>query len=105
MSEKNIVSYSAEEVRKMRRQGLGKTDWKRLAEMRDDDIDCSDIPEISDEWLKKAVLVIPDTKERVTMRYDRDILDYFRRQGRGYQTRMNAVLRAYVDAHQPKPQS
>ena len=51
------------------------------------------------DWTK-ARLVMPSGKESVTLRVDKDVLDWFRRQGRGYQTRINAVLRAYKDAHQ-----
>ena len=53
-----------------------------------------------DQWWKHARIVMPASagKESVTMRIDRDLLDWFRKQGRGYQTRINAVLRAFVDA-------
>ena len=49
-----------------------------------------------------AEVVWPRPKERVTVRFDRDVLDFFRTDGKGYQTRMNAVLRAYMAAHRPK---
>jgi len=51
------------------------------------------------DWTK-ARLVLPSGKESVTLRVDKDVLDWFRDQGRGYQTRINAVLRAYKEAHQ-----
>lgn len=70
----------------------------RLAQIRDEDIDFSDIPELDKEWFESAELHMPETKERLTMRLDRDIVTFFKRQGKGYQTRMNAVLRAYVEA-------
>jgi uncharacterized protein (DUF4415 family) len=44
-------------------------------------------------------LVVPPGKEMVTLRLDRDVLDWFRKPGKGYQTRINAVLSAYKDAH------
>ena len=50
------------------------------------------------EFWQRAVLVYPAAKERVTVRLDRDVLTWFRSQGRGYQTRINAVLRAYMAA-------
>ena len=72
-----------------------------LAALADEDIDYSDIPELDDEFWEKAVAVYPPTdrpsKKQTTLRLDPDILAYFRRDGRGYQTRINAVLRAYVD--------
>jgi len=48
-------------------------------------------------WMQAAVLVVPG-KEVVTLRLDHDILAWFRQDGRGYQTRINAVLRAFVEA-------
>jgi uncharacterized protein (DUF4415 family) len=61
-------------------------------------IDYSDIPELDENWFKAAKLERPDTKERITVRIDRDLIAYFKRKGGGYQTRMNAALRAYMDA-------
>jgi uncharacterized protein (DUF4415 family) len=49
-------------------------------------------------WLRGARIVIPEPKKAVSIRLDRDITEWFQRQGKGYQTRVNAVLRAYVDA-------
>ncbi len=54
-------------------------------------------------WLRRAKLVMPQRKETVTLRLDRDVLSWFRREGRGYQTRINAVLRAFVQANAPLP--
>ena len=69
-----------------------------LAALPDDEIDTSDIPELDDEFWQKAVLILPEGKERLTLRLDRDVVDFFKRGGRGYQTRINAVLRAYIKA-------
>jgi uncharacterized protein (DUF4415 family) len=71
---------------------------EELAALPDDEIDTSDIPELDDEFWQKAVLILPEGKERLTLRLDREIVDFFKRGGRGYQTRINAVLRAYVKA-------
>lgn len=71
---------------------------ERLADLPDDQIDYSDIPELDEEWFAAAELRLPEAKKQITLRLDQDILDFFRAQGRGYQTRINAVLRAYVDA-------
>jgi uncharacterized protein (DUF4415 family) len=71
---------------------------QELAKAKDDDIDFSEIPELDETWFKEAQLRMPETKERLTVRFDKDIVDFFQRQGKGYQTRMNAVLRAYVNA-------
>ena len=83
----------------------GKTDWKRLEGLRDVDIrkavksDPDAAPIASPDWFRRAKLMEPQPKMPVSMRLDEDVVKWFRSRGRGYQTRMNAVLRAYVDAH------
>jgi uncharacterized protein (DUF4415 family) len=52
-------------------------------------------------WFRQAKVVKPRVKETVTLRLDPDILSWFRKDGRGYQTRINAVLRAFVQANRP----
>ena len=76
-----------------------KTDWNRLNSMQDDDINFSDIPKIDSTLFKKMVIRMPKPKELVSIRIDNDVLEWFRHQGRKYQTRINAVLRSYVEAH------
>jgi uncharacterized protein (DUF4415 family) len=102
MAEKRerVVRVTAEEARKMR----GRTDFARLDAMTDEDIakavaEDPDAAPLDIDWTK-ARLVLPSGKESVTLRVDKDVLDWFRDQGRGYQTRINAVLRAYKEAHQ-----
>jgi uncharacterized protein (DUF4415 family) len=99
MSEERIVRRKLSELRN------GKTDWARVDAMTEEEIDAAarsdpdaqpvdvDAP---DFWAE-AVLVFP-SKRMVCLRIDRDILDWFRSGGKGYQTRMNAVLRAYMEA-------
>ena len=82
--------------RDLKKQSL--TDWDRLEQMQDADIDLTDIPELDEAFFKNAVLRLPRPKATVCIRLDQDILDWFRTQGKGYQTRINAVLRAYKDA-------
>ncbi len=83
----------------------GKTDWKRLERLSDREIrkavasDPDAAPVASPEWLRRAKLVDPRRKLPVSMRIDEDIVKWFRAKGRGYQTRINAVLRAYVESH------
>lgn len=84
-----------------------RTDWKRLAEMEDKDIDMSDIPELDDTFFRNAELRVPP-KQSVTIRLDADVLDWFKAQGEGYQTRINKLLRSYMEAqqvrlHTPRP--
>jgi uncharacterized protein (DUF4415 family) len=71
--------------------------------MTDEDIDLSDIPEITPEMFARAVVrrgfkPVPN-KQQVTLRIDSDVLEWFRAQGQGYQTKINALLRAYMEAH------
>ena len=51
------------------------------------------------KWFDKARVVMPKKKEVVTLRLDPDVMEWFRHDGKGYQTRINAVLRAFVEAH------
>jgi uncharacterized protein (DUF4415 family) len=74
--------------------------------MRDEDIDLSDIPELTPEMFARAVarrgLKPVPRKQQVTLRLDADVLEWFRARGRGYQTQINALLRAYVEAHRSR---
>ena len=73
-----------------------KTDWAKVDALREEDFDCTDNPPLDDAFWAKAVLV-PGTKQQITLRLDGDVLDYFKSRGRGYQTAINAVLRRYVE--------
>jgi uncharacterized protein (DUF4415 family) len=74
--------------------------------MRDEDIDFSDIPEATPEQWAKAVVRWPSAsplaKQQITLRLDADVLKWFRAQGKGYQTQINALLRAYMNGHRQK---
>jgi len=76
-----------------------KTDWEKLDNMHDDDIDCSDIPAYGADFWADAKIVTPPEKQQLTIRLDKDVLDWMKSQGKGYQTRINAVLRSYYEAH------
>ncbi len=75
-----------------------RTNWARIDALKDQEIDYSEIPELGDDFFKSAVLRIPEPKTLVTLRLDRDVLEWFKKQGPRYQTRINALLRAYVEA-------
>ncbi|HTQ98486.1 MAG TPA: BrnA antitoxin family protein [Candidatus Acidoferrum sp.] len=72
--------------------------------MRDEDIDTSDIPLVTPEQFARGIARIGlkpvPPKQLITLRVDGDVLDWFKRTGPGYQTRINQLLRAYVDAHE-----
>ena len=76
-----------------------KTDWERLAKLDDQDIDTSDIPQLGEDFFRRAELRVP-VKKAVTIRLDADVLEWFKGQGTGYQTRINQLLRHYMQAHQ-----
>lgn len=103
MREKNITRVTREQALKMK----GETDWERLRAMTDEDIaravaDEPDTMMLDDEWFATAKWVMPQNKKMVALRLDQDVLDWFRKDGKGYQTRINAVLRAFMMA-QNKP--
>jgi uncharacterized protein (DUF4415 family) len=78
-------------------KGRSRTDWKRIDAMQDEDIDFSDIPKQGADFFAHAILW-PGPKKQITLRIDPDVLAFFRKHGRGYQTTINAVLRKYVEA-------
>ena len=98
MSKKSghIVRYTDTELREMERRGEVKTDWKAAAKKplpsgEDPDDAMEEI-----DWAT-AELPLPRRKEQATLRLDADLLDWFRAQGKGYQTRINAILRKYFE--------
>jgi uncharacterized protein (DUF4415 family) len=76
----------------------GKTDFKRLRRMRDADIDDSGIPELGQSFWTAAKIAMPEPKDRVTIRLDHDVVEWLKKNGSGYQTRINAILRSYMNA-------
>lgn len=76
-----------------------RTDWDKLRNMPDEKIDLSEVPELGEDFFREAKLRLPESKRLISLRIDSDILEWFKRQGKGYQTRINAILRAYVRAH------
>ena len=84
----------------------GKTDWAAVDALTDKEIkeavrnDPDAVP-LDVDW-SKAVLVIPPKKKVISIRVDEDVLDYFKKEGSGYQRRMNAVLRSYMQQKRKK---
>jgi uncharacterized protein (DUF4415 family) len=94
---------SATARRRLEDRRAGKTDWERVDALTDAEIessvarDADAAPLLDAEFWEGAELVMPaGRKERITLRLDEEVLEHFRQTGRGYQTRINAVLRAYV---------
>jgi len=78
------------------------SDLPRIDALNDADIDYSDAPDTDADFWSAAVVNPPMVKRQVTLRIDPDIVEFFKTSGNGYQTRINAVLRSYVKAHQAK---
>ena len=62
-------------------------------------IDYSNIPETDEEFWRTEKVYVPQKKGMITLRLDPDIIEYFKNTGKGYQTKINAVLKSYVNAH------
>ncbi|MGZ6249444.1 MAG: BrnA antitoxin family protein [Syntrophales bacterium] len=73
-----------------------RTDWARIKSMKDRDIKFSDIPELDDDFFAEAMLW-PGRKKQITIRIGPDVIEFFRRKGRGYQSSINAILRRYME--------
>ncbi len=69
---------------------------EKLATMPDSEIDYTDIPKLDEEFWDNARLAMPAKKKQLTVRFDEDVIDWFKTQGKGYQSHMNAILRSYV---------
>ena len=94
MSEKTITRRSAADLKR------GKTDYRRLRHMTDRDIANAaerdkDAARLDIDW-SSAEVVVPEAKQAISIRLDRDIVEFFKGTGPGYQTKINAVLRSYV---------
>lgn len=94
MKRENIVT------RKWGDRRRGKTDWARVDKLTDEDVaravaNDPDAAPIDIDW-SNAVLVIPARKKAISIRVDEDVLDFFKKEGNGYQRRINAVLRSYM---------
>ena len=85
---------------------MGKTDWAVVDALSDEEIEKAirndpDAVPLDFDW-SKAVLVIPPKKKAISIRVDQDVLDYFKIEGPGYQRRINAVLRSYMQQKRKK---
>lgn len=74
-----------------------RTNWKRIDALRDSEVDLSEAPELSPDFFARAI-IWPGPKKQITLRLDPDVLTFFRKHGRGYQTTINSVLRKYMEA-------
>lgn len=96
MSKRNTISFDLDPNNPPK---ASKADLKRLDKMKDGDIDYSDIPELGDEFWRNARMLRPSKKKMISLRIDEEVANWFRKQGKGYQSYMNAVLRAFTEAN------
>ncbi|CAN5277043.1 BrnA antitoxin family protein [soil metagenome] len=93
-------------MKKSNTTNKSETDWERINAMTDEEIDFSDNPKVSPEMFARGILrknLKPITrKSQLTLRIDQDVIEFFKAQGRGYQTKINQLLRAYMEAHENK---
>lgn len=101
--EDTIKKYSADDLLDMAERGEDLTDFARLHAMSETELEQSiaadpDWRDVPRDWYRGAEAVMPRPKVPVSIRLDADLVDFFRSQGRGWQTKMNAVLHAYMAA-------
>src|SRR6266571_7111457 len=101
MKEKDITLVSRDDPRR------GKTDWAKVAKLTDEEIEAAMAKDpawadYDDAHWSEAVLVMPPKKKAISIRVDEDVLDFFRQEGVGYQRRINAVLRSYMQQRRKK---
>ena len=102
MSEERITRRSLDSP------GTDRTNWEKVDSLTDEDIeaairdDPAAAPILDDNWFKTARVVLPPGKAPISIRIDRDVLEWFRASGEPYQTRINAVLRAYMEHERSK---
>ena len=96
MSEENITRISLAEANLHK----GETDWEWLEKQDAAGVEPEVDPEEGEVDWSQARVVMPPSKQIISVRIDRDVLAFFKSQGRGYQTRINAVLRSYMEAKQ-----
>ena len=107
MAKKNdTVRYSAKELKAAIARGEDKTDWRKVDKTTAAKLETSiraDADDVSGEpdWTQ-AVVGIPAPKDHINIRIDHDVLEWFRSNGKGYQTLINNVLKAFVQTRQQR---
>lgn len=100
--EKNghTVRYTAEEIAAMIARGEDRTNLARIDATTPEEIDrhAEDDSVLPEGWAATAIPGVPPRKEHISIRIDTDVLDWFKGTGAGYQTRINHVLRAFVES-------
>ena len=99
----NIVSYSVSDIKRLIEQGAALTDWNRVDKMTEAELEASIDPEddigninIGNINWETVTIGMPNKKQDVHIRLDADLLSWLKKSGKGYQTRINAILRSYM---------
>ncbi|MGI8483427.1 MAG: BrnA antitoxin family protein [Thermomicrobiales bacterium] len=100
---KDIRHHTAEELKTMQARGEDATNWRRIDALTKDELEAAiDHEDEGDFDWNQVTVGMPTSKKQLTVRFDLDVVEWFRAQGAGYQTRMNQVLRSYVEARSRK---
>lgn len=104
LKKENTVRYSINEINEMRKRGESRTDWSKAGAMTETQLEASiaadpDEATLDFDW-SKASPHLHEPKAVLHMRVDHEVLDFFRAQGKGYQTKINSVLLSYIRAQQ-----
>ena len=101
--QEHTVRYTADELDEMLRRGESQTDWARVDAMTEEELEATIDHAEEGEFDWSTVQVgVPSSKQQLTIRLDRDVIEWFKTQGAGYQTRMNAVLKSFVEAQKKR---
>lgn len=100
--ESNIKSYTHEELERMIADGQDLTDWARVDAMTEEEVEANALSDpdnpTDEEFVGGWTVVYPAPKNPISIRLDSDILEFLKRDGPGYQSRINGILRAYMNA-------
>ncbi len=98
-NQEHVVQHTTEELQQMRASGQDQTNWKQVDAQSEAELEATiDQEDEGDFDWSKVEIGMPQGKQQMTVRIDIDVIEWFRSQGAGYQTRMNQVLRRYVEA-------
>lgn len=86
-------------AKSMKKSSKSRTNLAKLRRKTDKGISYKDSPATTEEFWEDAKVFMPQHKVHISLRLDEDIVNYFKEEGSGYQSRINAVLKAYVNTH------
>ena len=77
------------------------TNWERVDQMTDDEIDTSDVPILDEDFFANARMRLPEGKVSILMSIDAEVFEWFKSQGPEYQNLINTALRSFAETHKP----